>query len=111
PATDRRLAPREPPAADHAASVARRGSASRDRYQAEIVLHAPREVVEPRVPPAFGTLEAIGERSCRLLTGAEWLGGLAVYIANIGVDFQVVEPPELLAVVRELAGRFARAAG
>ncbi|TMM03004.1 MAG: YafY family transcriptional regulator [Actinobacteria bacterium] len=110
PSPDRRFVPREPPAEDLAAYVARRVSATRDRYQARVILRAPLAEVAPRVPPAAGTLEAIDARSCLLLTGADWLGGLAVYIADIGVDFEIVEPPELVELVRRLADRFARAA-
>lgn len=109
PGTDRRFAPREPPIADLAAWVARGVSSARDRYQARVILHAPVEAVATRVPHAYGTLEPIDERSCLLLTGAEWLDGVAIYIANIGVDFEIVEPPELTDRVRVLADRFARA--
>ena len=111
PSPDRRFVPREPPAEDIAAYVARGVSATRDRYQARVILSTPLAEVAPRVPPAAGTLEAIDERSCLLLTGADWLGGLAVYIADIGVDFEILEPPELVGLVRRLAERFARAAG
>jgi hypothetical protein len=62
------------------------------------------------VPPNVGTLEPIDDGSCLLLTGSDWLGGLAVYVAEIGVDFEVLDPPELVERVRVLAGRFARAA-
>jgi predicted DNA-binding transcriptional regulator YafY len=109
PAPDRRFVPREPPAADLAAYVSRAVSATRDRYRARVVLHAPIAEVAPRVPPAVGTLEPLDDRRCLLHTGSDWLGGLAVYIAEIGVDFEVLEPPELVARVRVLAGRFARA--
>ena len=63
------------------------------------------------MPPAVGTLEPIDEHSCLLLTGSDWLGGLAVYVAEIGVDFEVLEPPEFVERVRVLADRFRRAAG
>jgi predicted DNA-binding transcriptional regulator YafY len=109
PAPDRRFVPREPPAEDLAAYVSRAVSATRDRYRARVVLHAPIAEVGPRVPPAVGTLEPLDDRRCLLHTGSDWLGGLAVYIAEIGVDFEVLEPPELVARVRVLAGRFARA--
>ena len=46
-----------------------------------------------------------------LRTGADWLGGLAVYVADIGVDFEILDPPELAEMVAVLAERFARAAG
>jgi len=45
-----------------------------------------------------------------LRTGAHWLGGLAVHVAMIGVDFEIVEPPELVEHVRVLSERFRRAA-
>jgi predicted DNA-binding transcriptional regulator YafY len=111
PSADRPFAPREPPAEDIAAYVSRAVSAARDRYQARVILRAPLPEVAPRVPHTVGTLEPIDESTCLLRTGADWLGGLAVYIAEVGVDFEVLEPPELVERVRELAGRFARATG
>jgi predicted DNA-binding transcriptional regulator YafY len=110
PAVDRRFTPRDPPAEDIAAYVSRGVSSTRDRWQARVVLHAPVAEVAPRVPPGVGTLEAIDERSCLLRTGSDWLGGLAVYVAEIGVDFEVLEPPEFVERVRVLADRFRRAA-
>jgi predicted DNA-binding transcriptional regulator YafY len=107
--TDRRFAPRDPPAKDLATYVSRAVSSARDRYQARVILHAPLAEIEGRVPHAYGTLEAIDERTSLLLTGSDWLGGLAVYIADIGVDFEVLEPPELIDQVRQLADRFGRA--
>jgi predicted DNA-binding transcriptional regulator YafY len=109
PRPDRRFAPREPPVADLAAWVARGVSSARDRYQARVILHAPIETVVPRVPHATGTLEPIDDHSCLLLTGSDWLEGLAIYIANVGVEFEIVEPPELIQRVRDLAARFERA--
>jgi predicted DNA-binding transcriptional regulator YafY len=111
PSTDRRFVPREPPAKDIAAYVARSVASARDRYRARIILHAPLAAVRERVPRQFGTLEVLDEDRCMLQTGAHWLGGLAVYIADIGVDFEVVEPPELVVLVRDLGERFARASG
>jgi len=61
------------------------------------------------VPPSYGALEAIDDHTCMLRTGADWLGGLALYVATIGVDFEVVEPPELIDQIRALADRLARA--
>jgi predicted DNA-binding transcriptional regulator YafY len=110
-ATDRRFTPRPPPAEDVAAYVAQSVSATRDRWQARIVLHVPIERVRGRIPTTVGTLEAIDERSCLLRTGSDWLGGLAVHIAEIGVDFEVLDPPELVERVKQLADRFARATG
>jgi predicted DNA-binding transcriptional regulator YafY len=109
--TDRRFEPREPPGGDVVAFVSQGLSAARDRYQARVLLRAPIETVSERVPPGVGTLERVDDESCLLRTGSDWLGGLAVYVAEIGVDFEVLEPPELAERVRELAGRFTRAQG
>ncbi|MFL5866872.1 MAG: helix-turn-helix transcriptional regulator [Thermoleophilaceae bacterium] len=111
PATDRRFEAREPPGGDVIAFVSQGLSAARDRYQARVLLHAPIDQVADRVPPTVGTLEPVDERTCLLRTGSDWLGGLAVYVADIGVDFEVLEPPEFAERVRELAGRFERASG
>ena len=107
--TDRRFTPRRLPERDIGAYVAASVSAARDRYQARVILHGPAETLRKRVPPSYGTLEAIDESRCLLRTGADWLGGLAVYVAAIGVDFEVLEPPEFVDEVRSLAARFARA--
>ncbi len=108
--TSRRFAPRELPGGDAAAFVARSISSQRHRFQAQVILHAPLSAVAARVPHGVGTLEAIDDQRCLLRTGADWLGGLAVYVADIGVDFTVLEPPEFVDMVGELADRFARAA-
>ncbi len=105
-----RFVPRTPPSDDLAAYVSQSVSAARDRYQARVLLHAPLAEVAPRVPATVGTLEAIDEHSCLLRTGSDWLGGLAVYVAEIGVDFTVLDPPEFAERVRVLAARFERAA-
>jgi hypothetical protein len=91
--TDRRFTPRKPPARDIGAYVAEAVSVARDRYQARILLHAPLETLRSRVPPTYGTLEAIDERTSLLRTGADWLGGLAVYIAVIGSTSRCSSPP------------------
>jgi predicted DNA-binding transcriptional regulator YafY len=108
-ANDRRFEPREPPAKDLTAYVARSVSSARDRYQARVILHAPVAAVGERVPRSVGTLEPIDEHRCLLRTGSDWLGGLAVYVANVGVDFEVLDPPEFADQVRALAERLARA--
>jgi predicted DNA-binding transcriptional regulator YafY len=106
---DRRFEPREPPVEDVAAYVSQSVAAVRNRWQARVLLHAPLADVAGRVPYTVGTLEAVDGRSCLLRTAADWLGGLAVYIADIGVDFEVLDPPELAEQVRVLADRFGRA--
>jgi predicted DNA-binding transcriptional regulator YafY len=111
PKADRRFTPRNPPATDIAAYVSQAVSLTRDRYQARVILHAPIQQLINRVPKTVGTLQAIDEHTTLLNTASDWIGGLAIYIANIGVDFEVLDPPELIDEVRELAKRFARASG
>jgi predicted DNA-binding transcriptional regulator YafY len=110
PSEDTRFAPRPPPHPDLAAYVADRVGETRDAYRAEIVLHAPASQLQRQVPAQYGTLEEIDDRTCLLRTGAPWLGGIAVYVAMLGVDFEVRSPPELRELLGVLAGRFAAAA-
>lgn len=107
--TDGRFEPRDPPAEDLAAYVAERVREVRTRIQARVILHLSKEEALKRVPYRWGTLEAIDDGHCELRTGADWLGSLAVYIAEVGADFEVLEPPELIEHVRALAERFGRA--
>jgi predicted DNA-binding transcriptional regulator YafY len=108
-ALGRRFAPRPPPAADIGAYVQKGVRSTRSRYQARVILHAPIDEVRGRVPPWAGTLEPLDDERCELDASSDWPGGLAVYIASIGVDFTVVEPEEFAEEVRRLADRFARA--
>jgi hypothetical protein len=72
-------------------------------------MHAPAERVAERVTPAAGLVEAIDADSCLLHAGGSELSTIPVYLAQIGFEFTVLEPPELVEQVRVLAGRFARA--
>ena len=107
PDPGRSFHPRTPPAADLAAYVAERMSSFRARHRARVILHVPSL---PRGSYRFGTVTAVDAETCLLEAEVEWLDGLAVYLAGLGVEFDVVEPPELVDRVRLLAERFARAA-
>jgi predicted DNA-binding transcriptional regulator YafY len=108
--TGPRFPPREAPGGGAAAYVSRSVSSAPYRYQARIRLHAPAQAVAERIPPTVGQLEADGERSCTLHTGAESLDVLAIYVTLIGVEFEVLDPPELAEHILVLAGRLTRAA-
>jgi predicted DNA-binding transcriptional regulator YafY len=58
---------------------------------------------------AAGVVEAVDEGACLLDTGADTLETLAVYLGMLGADFEVGEPPELVAHLRDLADRYRRA--
>ena len=109
-ATGLRFTPRElPEAGDLAAYVSRRVSAAAWRYHARVRVHAPAEQVRRRIPAAAGVVEAADEGTCLLDTGADTLETLAVYLGVLGADFEVSEPPELVAHLRDLADRYRRA--
>ncbi len=107
--TGHRFAPRRPPAADLAEFVARGVSAVRD-HSVRVILHGPRDELMPLSKYRFGTLEPRDESSCRLVCRTDWLDGVALYLAGLGVDFEIEEPPELVERIERLAARFAAAA-
>jgi len=106
-----RFAPRQAPDGDFAAYVARSVSYTPHPHQAKIILHASVERAADRIPPAAGTLEAMDDEKCLLHTGTSSLDTLSVYLALIGYDFEIVEPPELIERIRWLTLRFTRAIG
>ena len=105
-----RFIPREPPAGDVATYVSQAISSDPYRYQARLVMHAPLAAVAERSSPASGRLEAIDQQSCLLHVGSHSLEELALYVAIKGFDFDVLEPPELIPVLRTLSDRLGRAA-
>jgi predicted DNA-binding transcriptional regulator YafY len=105
-----RFTPRPPPADDVAAYVSQSISSAPYRYQARVLIHASLDAVAPRSSPAAGRLEAAGPDACILHTGSNSLDELAIYIAVKGFDFQVLDPPELIPVLRTLAERLRTAA-
>jgi predicted DNA-binding transcriptional regulator YafY len=106
--TGPRFTPREPPP-DLPGYVSQSLSTAPYRYQAKILMHAPLAVVAERTSPSAGRLVALDEHTCVLLTGSNSLDELALYVAIKGVDFEVLEPPELLAKISELADRLQKA--
>jgi predicted DNA-binding transcriptional regulator YafY len=106
-----RFPPREPPTEDVAGYVSRAISNAPYRYQAKVLLHVPVEVAAERVSPASGVLEARDADTCVLHVGGPSVADFPVYVAQIGFDFEILEPPELVEQVRVLAERFGRAAG
>ncbi|MDF2256483.1 helix-turn-helix transcriptional regulator [Streptantibioticus ferralitis] len=106
--TGPRFTPRKPPV-DAAAYVARGVTSAAYRYQAVVTLRAPVQTVARYTSSGFATVEAVDEQTCVLRTGFDSLDALAVYIGLFGVDFEVHQPPELAARLREVADRLRRA--
>jgi predicted DNA-binding transcriptional regulator YafY len=102
--------PRKLPTKDAAAYVERSITAAPSRFEARVTLRVSADEVASKVPSYWGTIEPIDEHTCEYRTGDEHLDWLAVRIAMLGVDFEVHEPPELVAELRTLADRLERAA-
>jgi len=105
PAPGRRFLRRAVPHGSSAAYVARSVSSGVYTYKARVVLHAPLTALSARIPPYVGQLSAIDDARCLLETGSHSLTMLGVQLLSLGVDFEVQEPPELIAHLRVLAQR------
>ena len=102
-ATDWRFRPREHP--DPVAYVRRSVTESPYRHLARVRLHAPVERVRDLVPPQVGRVEEDDRDGwCLLVVGGDDLNWLAGRVAMLGLDAEIVDPPEL----REAAARLAR---
>jgi len=110
PARGESFAPRPPPPGGVSAYVAK--SVSIDAYgvRARVRLHAPLAELSAKLSASSGTLESTGPDTCVLTTGAPSLEGLAAWMAMLGVDFEILDPPGAAATLRALAGRIRRAA-
>ncbi|MEV4685041.1 helix-turn-helix transcriptional regulator [Streptomyces kurssanovii] len=106
-----RFAPRTPPADDLAAYVSKGVSIGAYAAHAVILLHTSAEQAAGIIGPSAGVLEAVDDRRCLLRTGAASLDVMVVHVMLLGVDFEVVEPPELTGHVRTIRDRLSRALG
>ncbi len=100
---------RRPPEGGFAAFVSRSVAYAPYSCKARVVLHSAFGAIAERVPPWVGVLEPLSNDRCLLATGAHSLDALCVFLALTGVDFEVQEPPELVAQLRLMKERFERA--
>ena len=108
--TGSRCTPRTPP--DDAARHVARGTGSLAwPHPARVRLHASAEAVAERISPAGGLLRPVDTQSCVLETGAGSLRDLVGCLTALDIGFEVLDPPELRALLREPAERYAAAAG
>ncbi|MFJ6079777.1 helix-turn-helix transcriptional regulator [Streptomyces sp. NPDC092369] len=106
--TGPRFTPRRPPGGDIAAYVSQRVSSVAWRYHARVTVQAPAAAVIEQINPAVGTVEALDADTCVLVTGADTVQTLAVYLGMLDADFTVTEPAELVTYLRRLADRYDR---
>ncbi|MBB4918380.1 helix-turn-helix transcriptional regulator [Streptosporangium saharense] len=108
-ATGVRVPARVPPEQDVAAFVTGRLYSSAPTYEVVATLGLPAEEVARRLGGAGG-VEPIDERSCLLRGPADTLEWTAARLLMLGCEFEVREPPELVAYLRALGARATRAA-
>jgi predicted DNA-binding transcriptional regulator YafY len=106
--TGARFAPRRFPAEDAAAYVRQRIGALPVTHRVVAVVSAPADVVRGRLG-RWAQVEPLDGGRCRVRMESDDLHWPATALAATGAAFTVVEPPELVGHLRELAGRFAAA--
>jgi WYL domain-containing protein len=67
-------------------------------------------VVADKASPTAGRIESVDGQRSVLHAGSNSLDELALYVALKGIDFEVLEPPELVEHVATLGARLTRAA-
>lgn len=75
----------------------------------EALVHAPSARVR-QVVGQWGTIEPLDQDSCRLHHDIDLLDRPTQAVGNMGVEFEVLGPPEFAAHVKEWGARFRRAA-
>jgi predicted DNA-binding transcriptional regulator YafY len=93
---------------DYASFVLRDVASTGWTFHARILVDAPAQAVLDRINPAVGVVETVDDSHCVLVTGADTLETVAVWIGMLGMDFHVTEPPELVEHLRVLARRYQR---
>ena len=108
-ATGRRYQPR--PMADEAYTdfVLRDVASTGWKVHARITVHAPAQDVLSRIHAAVGIVESVDDNTSILVTGADSLETIAVYIGMLGLDFHVDGPPALVAHLETVGRRYLNA--
>jgi predicted DNA-binding transcriptional regulator YafY len=97
------------PAPDAAEYVRHSISASPYRYITRVRYRASQEVLAQHFSASSARIEPAGPDACIVTTGADDPERMAIYLAMPGIDFDVLEPPEVVRAVRSVAERLQRA--
>jgi len=81
------------------------------RHLARVRVHARPDRVRELVPPQAGCVEDDRDGWCVLVVAGDNLDSLAVHVARLGFETDVLEPPELREAAALLARRVAAMAG
>ena len=104
----KRFRPTPLPGGDYSAFVLREVAFGGWNVHVRITVDAPAAEVLSRINPTVGVVESIDDDTCVLVTGADSIEVVAVYIGMLGLDFRVSEPPELVRHLRLLGERYLR---
>ncbi len=89
-----RFSPRKPPDGDFAAYVSRSVGYEPYPHRATVLLRGPIKLVAEQIPAAVGMLEKVDEESIPATDGGLLsLDSLSVYLALVGFEFEVRDPP------------------
>ncbi|MCW2749437.1 MAG: hypothetical protein JWR83_547 [Aeromicrobium sp.] len=108
--TGRRFLPQPLPDEDVSAYVMRAVAYEGWAVHARITVLAPASEVMARINPAVGIVEPIDDETCTLITGADNVATMAVYVGLLDLDIRVEGPPELVERMRVLSRRYGEAA-
>lgn len=108
--TGESFVPRQPPE-DYATLASRSLSVSPYRCSARVRLSMSKAEAVRRLPAWVGLVEAEGERSCLLTLGGENAAAIAAVLTSLELDFELVDPPEMSAGLKEAAARLLAGAG
>jgi predicted DNA-binding transcriptional regulator YafY len=108
-ATGRRYHPRPMEDDNYTDFVLRDVATTGWKVHARITVHAPAEEVVARIHAAVGIVESVDENTSILVTGADSLEIIAVYIGMLGIDFHVTDPPALITHLETIGNRYLNA--
>lgn len=105
-----RFPPRDPPE-DFATYVARSIRTPPSRFQARVLVRGTAAEVRARVPPWLGRVEAHDATHAVLTLGDDSYDAIAGQLAYAGVEFTLMDPPEMAEAIRAVAARLRRGSG
>ena len=108
PPTGKRFRPRAIPERDEVDFVIDRVLHTGWVHRARILVHAPAEIVAAKLVVPV-RIEAVDATSCRVELGSADPDHLALWVTQIGVDFEVIEGDSLVAALERLGARLQRA--
>jgi predicted DNA-binding transcriptional regulator YafY len=107
--TGPRFTPRPlPPDDEILAEVALRVGQATWRYRARVIVHASSSYVRGRMPIPID-VDSLGDDRCAFEPGSDHPEMLALYLGMLGVDFEIIDSPELVDALSEIVERYQRA--